>query len=296
MSAAAQSASGKAVDASGNPPRQAPNSTNRRVNIGVTSVRACNRESFRPIDVSVPCKRGQEWLRSIGTPSVLGEGLLERARAISLALLGVTAAVGLAIIALALNQGWPLVAGSSIPVISSQHQAVGKATVAAEMRSPRAGASQTSRVDRGPSPRPVAQARHEQPGTGLATSPTPTGSTDLVVAPSAPARPHGDRQHGAPKQEPTPVTQQPQQGSPAAPAPPAAQPAAIPVTQPPSEATPPAATAEAPASAPDSEDPWSHGNGNGYGHDDWDDDEDGWDHGGSHDWGDHGHGGWHGRH
>jgi hypothetical protein len=240
-------------------------------------------------------KRGQERLRSIGTPSVFGEGLLERARAISLALLGVTAAVGLAIVALAMNQGWPLVAGSSIPFISSQHQAVGQATVAAEMRSTQAG--QVSFVDRLPSAAQSGRSVHEQQSPNLSGSSVPADSTELVVAPSSPAEPNGDLPQGPPKHQPTPpVIQQPQQASQATPATPAAAPAAVPVTQPAAGATPPGpTTSEAPASESDSDGPsWSHGNGHGYGHDDdWDDEED-WGDSDSHDWDDHGHGGGHG--
>ncbi|HET8863659.1 MAG TPA: hypothetical protein VFM94_10455 [Solirubrobacterales bacterium] len=246
----------------------------------------------------MPYKRGQEWLRTVCRPSILGEGLLERARAISLALLGVTAAVGLSIVALAMNQGWPLVAGSSIPVISPQHHAVGRATVAAEMRSVDAG--QAIPADRVPSPAGGNRSGDERQGSGVVGNPAPTASTELVVAPSSPAEPDGDAPHGSPKAEPTPVVQQPQQAAQAAPAPPTAEPAAAPVSQPPAETTPPGpTTAEAPVgdSDSDSDTPsWGHGKGHGYGHDDdWDDDDDDWDDD-SHDWDDHGHGGWHGHH
>lgn len=247
----------------------------------------------------MPYKRGQEWLRSIGRPSVLGEGLLERARAISLALLGVTAAVGLAIIALVMNQSWPLVAGSSIPVISPQHQVIGKATVAAGMRSTEAEAGQARFVDHGPPLGHAAGTGHEPQGPGLAGSPASTDSTELVVAPSSPAKPNGNRPHSSPKPEPTPVVQQPQQASQASPGPSATEPAAVPVSQPPAETTPPGATtSEGPVSESDSDVPsWSHGGGHAYGHDDDGGDDDDWDDGGdSHEWGDHGHGGWHGHH
>lgn len=274
------------------------NSTNQRINIGVTSLRACHRGDFGPIDVSVPYKRGQEWLRSIGTPSIFGEGLLERARAISLALLGVTAAVGLAIIALAMNQGWPLVAGSSIPLISPQRQAVGKAAVAAEARSPQA--ARVSFVDRLPSAGQTAPSghRHRSSGGSTGPGPTPQASTDLVVAPSSPAPADGGRPHASPKPEPAAIVEQPQQASQAAPAPATPEPAAVPVSQPPTEAAPPSpATSEVPApSDSDSDSSWSHGNGHGYGHDDWDDDDDDWGDSDSHDWDDRGHGGWHGHH
>lgn len=53
--------------------------------------------------------------RTTRKPSFLGDGILERARSTSLALLGLAAAVGLGTIALAINQDWPLIAGSPIP-------------------------------------------------------------------------------------------------------------------------------------------------------------------------------------
>src|SRR5690348_2431700 len=98
------------------------------------------------MDVAVLHKRGQ-LLRTAGRPSVLGQGMLERARATSFALLGMTAAVGLAMIALALSQGWPLVPGSSIPATPPRHQAVARAAVAAGVGSsgPRSGAGPASR-------------------------------------------------------------------------------------------------------------------------------------------------------
>ena len=73
--------------------------------------------------------------------SVLGDGLLERTRSTSLALLGLTAAIGLTMVALALNQGWPLIAGAPIPGFGSEHQAVGEAAVVAKARGGRAAIS-----------------------------------------------------------------------------------------------------------------------------------------------------------
>ncbi|HXV04613.1 MAG TPA: hypothetical protein VFP23_01760, partial [Solirubrobacterales bacterium] len=59
--------------------------------------------------VQVLHKRGQPWSQRVASrPSLLGDGLLERARSTSFAMLGLTAAVGLGLVALALNQSWPL--------------------------------------------------------------------------------------------------------------------------------------------------------------------------------------------
>lgn len=83
------------------------------------------------MDVSVLSKYGQRSLRSAAKASILGDGLLQRTRSTSLALLGFTAAIGLAMVALALNQGWPLIAGAPIPGVGGGHEAVGDASVAA---------------------------------------------------------------------------------------------------------------------------------------------------------------------
>ena len=81
------------------------------------------------MDVSVLHKRAQRSPRPSLLVRLLGAGMLERARATSLALLGATAAVGLAIVAFALNQGWPLLEGSAIP--AAPRQEVGRASVVA---------------------------------------------------------------------------------------------------------------------------------------------------------------------
>lgn len=220
----------------------------------------------RPMDVSVPSQSGQRRLDSRETPrSVLGRGLLERARSTSLALLGVTTAVGLAIVALALNQGWPVVPGSSIPLIPPRHQAVGEATVAAGL-----ARGHSALVDAaGGSGSKSALAGHGLGRPGAASNPTggsaPGGSADLVVLPSAPAKPRTGEPAGPPKQQsPSPAVQSPQ---PAAVSPNPAQ-AATPAA----ESPPPATTAEAPPPAAAPEAPVasgvptrSHGHGHAYG-------------------------------
>jgi len=262
------------------------------------------------MDVAVLYKSGKRRLGP-GEPrrSILGDGLLERARATSLALLGVTTAVGLAIVALALNQGWPLVAGSSVPRIPPRHQAVGEATVAAGVVEANSALRATGAGSRSQS----VPTGHGQGHSGGAASPTagstPTGSSRLVVLPSTPAKPQADHPAGPPKQQSPPAdVPSPQQTvvspdpAPAAAAAPQSQPT------PPTETaatTPPATTSEVPV---ESDVPsWSHGHGHAYGHSDesedgqvsesGDQDEDaggdgsdghGWDHGygsAGHHWG-----------
>jgi len=214
------------------------------------------------MDVLVHYKRGQRPLRP-ARPSLLGDGLLERARATSLALLGAVAAVGLAIVALALNQGWPLIAGSSVPRLPSQHQGVGAATVAAH---PATGHSRPPGASRQIRQRPPAGARARyaadvSPSAGAVSA----GSAEFVVSPSTPVKPHAGKTQPAPHQQ-APAAQQPAQqapspaaSTPAAPAPTATPPPAVPAPAPPVVTTSDAPPEE--SNVP----PWSHGHGHAYG-------------------------------
>jgi len=212
------------------------------------------------MDVSVLYKRAQRWLHEVARPVVLGNGMLERARATSLALLGVTAAVGLAIVALAANQGWPLIAGSSIPQIPPVRQDVGKATIVAA--APTGRASSAGAGDRA---RPDAGARAAKPlGGGGAAAPAPEpAATELIVAPSDPA----SSRHGQPSGSHEPARPAPSRPEPAAndrPAP--ASPSPAQPTEVVETAPPDATVSEAPPAAEESYVPsWSHGKGHAYG-------------------------------
>ncbi len=234
------------------------------------------------MDVPVHFKPGHRWLRSRKTPSVLGGGLLERARSTTLALLGVTTAVGLAMVALALNQSWPLVAGSPIPGVRSGQEAIGKATVAAQVT---ANAPDSGPTGAGGSPRSdrsrVAGGDDGDGAQAPDVGSAPSASAELVVAPSAPAEPQGDAPSGAPEPNPAPS---PTGKTPQALAPPPepAQPEPAPQSPPVVESTPPPTSAEVPVDSSDDDD-WDDDG------DDWDDD-DGWDD--NDDWGgdrQHGH-------
>lgn len=222
-------------------------------------------------------KSGHRRLRPAKKPSVLGGGLLERARSTTLALLGVTTAVGLTMVALALNQSWPLVADSPIPVIPPRQEAVGDASVAA-----RAIAS-VDAPDPGPagaeSSRGADSARPAGGGSGgdvvgPRIDPAPSASAELVVAPSAPAEPRGDAPPGGGEAAPAPSPTATSPGAPASPVPVSATPDPEPTpSPPPAVETPPPTSAEAPVDSSD-EDEWDED-------DDWDDDDDsGW--GGGH--------------
>lgn len=238
------------------------------------------------MDVAVDSKRGQHRLRMDGAArSVLGDGLLERARALSLGLLGFTTAVGLAIVALALNQGWPLIAGSSIPQLPPPRQDIGAARVVAAG----VGNRGRDRADGGAEPaEPSGASAAQGGGAGSAAGSAPDGSSELVVSPSVPAQSGGSSKPAPQKKSPAPKVQGPQ-GTPSAPAasPASEQPSAS-TTQSSNATTPTAPTAtvsEAPASG--SVPSWSNGNGHAYGRSD---DSSGHSHGwgdGDRDWGDH---------
>jgi hypothetical protein len=242
------------------------------------------------MDVSVLYKRAQRWLHEVARPAVFGNGMLERARATSLALLGFTAAVGLAIVALAANQGWPLIAGSSIPTIPPRHAAVGPGLVVAGLEPSAAQAEAVPAGGRHPAGARGAAGGHS--GGASPAAPDPAPSSELIVSPSVPTPPRGGDSPGAPKPAPEPTTPPTQPTTTAH----AAAPVPVPATQPtaPPETPPPTATnSEAPPEESESDVPsWSHGHGHAYGHDssgvegddEWDDEGDEWD---AHD---HGHG------
>jgi hypothetical protein len=223
----------------------------------------------------VHCKRGQRRLRPIGGPSILGNGLLERVRSTSLALLGATAAVGLAIVAVALNQGWPLVAGSSVPPLPRQARAVGAATVVA--RAPAAG-SPSGVGDGSGSRRDPSRSTHRMPA-GAAAGAVAGAPAAVVVSGSQPVGRSGEGHRVASKPHPT----APPEAPPAQPSPPATTVASVPAPAPtpeptgPSEPTPAPEPAPAPASttpvatasgtAPEESSlpSWSNGGGHAYG-------------------------------
>jgi hypothetical protein len=143
----------------------------------------------RSMGVSVPYKRGQRRLWGTIGPSILGRGILERTRSTLLGLLGVTAAVGLGMVALALNQGWPLVAGGPIPGFGAQQEAVGKATVASTARAHVESGSTRGSASRQSASNPLRPRRRGAGGTTApagSLSPSPAGT---VVSHSTPASP-----------------------------------------------------------------------------------------------------------
>lgn len=213
------------------------------------------------MDVEVDQKHGKGRLQSLAHATLLGDGMLERARATTLGLLGIAGAVGLAMIALVFNQGWPLVAGSPVPPLPPREQAVAKAKVVSSRAHGKAGADTTMR------PHASGSGSSDAGHTGGA-GPSPTagnGSTqapsgELVVVPAEPAERQGGARPGGVHASPPPAEAKP------APIPPtqtAEQPPAAPPAQAPApEPAPPATVSEAPES---SVPPWSNGKGHAYG-------------------------------
>jgi hypothetical protein len=217
------------------------------------------------MDVAVLYQRAQRWLHEVARPAVFGTGMLERARATSLALLGLIAAVGLAIVALALNQGRPLVADSSIPRIPPVHQGVDQAKIVAAARSRQvssAGRADSARLDAGATSAPPVG------GGGIPAATPEPATAEPVVAPADPREPRDDSSNGSPEDgQPAPSRPEPAPtGRPAPGSPPPAQPVEV------IETTPPDATvSEAPPAAEESYVPsWSKGKGHAYGRSDHD--------------------------
>lgn len=178
------------------------------------------------MDVSVLSQIGQRSLRSALRTNVLGDGLLERTRSTSLALLGLTAAIGLAMVALALNQGWPLIAGAPIPGFESEHPAVDRAVVAApaKPRSNRTAIAPPSRRGRWSVSAGESGSRSGKAALGESQAPQaadivvshPTETTSVAVggAPTeAPVAPPPAAQQTAPVQPPAPAAASPSSSS-----------------------------------------------------------------------------------
>ncbi len=135
-------------------------------------------------------------------PSVFGDGLPERLRSTALALLGLTAAAGLGLVAFALQQSWPIASSLPIPGISSESESVQDRTIASE-----------------PTPEAVAGQRRTSTSARSATRADPQKSTPsdsrlasthrvVVSPPSAPApdrvSPGGERSPDGDAPEPQP--------------------------------------------------------------------------------------------
>jgi hypothetical protein len=176
-------------------------------------------------------------------------------------LLGATTAIGLAMIALALNQGWPLIAGAPIPGFGSERQAVGKAAVVAKAKA-RAGRSEIAAAPGQTGPGGSSGKPRSRPGATVA----PAGSqapqaAGIVASHPTPASPVAGSPPGEVVPDPTPVTQQPAPVVAPAPAP---APAAVPVSS--SSPSPSGTASETPGSPLPSQAPPAGNEGDEHGH------------------------------
>jgi hypothetical protein len=210
--------------------------------------------------------RGQQMLRRVARISFFGDGLLERARTMYLALLGAVAATGLAIVAFALQLGWPIGADRPLPSTPPKRQAVG-AGVALAAAPPRPASARRESGRRDGAPRAATPA---VAATGQDSGPT----SSPVVAGSEPTPPpdrhppgHQEAPQGQPAPpaqapsptQPPPAPQGPQGGSGASKPGPPADPEPAPAPQP---EPPPEPEAEA-SSVPGNGNAYGKGNGNG---------------------------------
>jgi hypothetical protein len=192
---------------------------------------------------------GHAMPRFLAGTSVAGDGMRERLQAATFAMFGVVTAIGLVLVGIAYNQGWPDFAESPIPGIPTER--VGEATVAAEAVHTKA-----------------------HPGNGPAShGSAPAGRADIV--PDRSSDPHVSSQHQLPTTAPdgqVPGQAPPGQGGADAPGSPAPAPAPQAADQPPAAQSPapdprpapaPPAATSPPASQPAATVP---GNGKAKGH------------------------------
>jgi hypothetical protein len=185
-------------------------------------------------------RRGKLLSRLKTRPSFAGTGLLERMRSTTFALLGITAAMGLGLVAIVSQQGWPLLPASPLPAPPGEQGAIDDAAVVQMHRTPISPRRSTEAAGG----RSAMDGRAVDRTEGRESASHLSGSRQLATAPlSPPADPAGGNPagRGAPV-EPPPVAQSP--GGPAAPiAPP--QPAA----PPPSPVTAPSGPEPSPVTA-----------------------------------------------
>jgi hypothetical protein len=148
----------------------------------------------------VDSRVGQKRFWSVKRPSLAGTGLAERMRSTTFALLGLTAAAGLGLVAIFSQPGWPLLSPDPLP--SSPRQGVDVGVPIANPQGPPATADGT-RGGAGQAPSSAAAAPTEGSGSRLA------GSVRIVAPPNPPSSTGGGTPHSqgpeAPSAEPVPA-------------------------------------------------------------------------------------------
>jgi hypothetical protein len=195
--------------------------------------------------------RGGQWLSRLARRlSLAGDGLPERMRSTTFALLGITAATCLGLVAVFSQQEWPLLSPGPVPAAPAGPTAVGDAAIV-----PNPSGGVIDRAQREPAPRvvpvftaPVDSSLSEQDGdaAGIAGQSPPSQAPPSVPDAPQPAEPP-----------------EPQQPSPAQPPAAAPAPSSEPAPAAPAPVPPVVATPELPE---DFVDKPGNGKGNGYGH------------------------------
>lgn len=151
---------------------------------------------------------------------LLGDKLLDRLRSVTFAMLGAITAIGLILVALVLQQGWPSVLGGPLPGFSSAPPA--EEAVSAATGIPAGGAASTR--DRGPGTAAPRSGSGERDPAGSRESGGAHGVVTAIPVSAAPADPTPVAE-AAPEAEPPPAAEPPVSAPPAAPAPSADAPA-----------------------------------------------------------------------
>jgi outer membrane biosynthesis protein TonB len=212
----------------------------------------------------VRTKVGQWLSRHVRRPSLAGRGLPERMRSTTFALLGITAAAGLGLVAIFSQQSWPLLSPDPLPSAPAGSEAVHEAMI---VERPIGGAGAgDSRMRPGPAP----AAPHSSQAPVVESTDVATG---LPLSP-----PRSEGSDGAPSTRQTKPRQPPPEPAPepsvaVAPAPAPASPAPVTAAPP---GKPSKASVETPEEAPEPVEPpdeddyespdESSGNGYGWGH------------------------------
>ncbi len=195
-----------------------------------------------------------QWLSRLARrPSLAGDGLPERMRSTTFALLGITAATCLGLVAVFSQQEWPLLSPGPLPVAPAGPGAVGDAAIVAGP-----SVAEPPSAQRPPQPRviPVATAPVVVPAPGQGGG-TVEVTGQLPAPQASPPGPDGSQPAEPPEPQPTSPAEPPT----VAPAPtPEQAPTPAPITPP---APPVVATPELPE---DFIDKPGNGQGHGYGH------------------------------
>lgn len=198
--------------------------------------------------------------RFLAGASVAGDGLQERLRSATFALAGLATAVGLVLVGIAYNQGWPEFVDSPLPDMRVER--LGEATIVGEPARPAAVAGRAEARSGAEPQAATGSSRGRSSGPGAPGRHQDDTATGGVTPPVAPPPPAGGGEAPSPSPgSPSPVPAAPSEPPAPAPSQPAPGPSSSPSVQPP--------TAQPPTSAPPASPPpaaSNPGKGNAKGH------------------------------